>query len=962
MGNCCTKMCGQQSPCQLTEDETKGLLHSSESKTSTKAGTETCTSPVSDEDKWQQETKPALDTAITKQPTAESDILKAQSSYSQTIPILHTEQSLSSKVDHLISLETTPTVAGCLAMETDVRKIEVQDIQNFASEEPQDEVEGPEDDASQVKRETDRQLGSPERVAPVPTDKAGVSSMSQDLTFAPVKEAPVKEMLVKEEPVEEMPVNEAPAEEAPVEEMSFKEAPVKEATAEEMLVKEAPVNEAPAEEMPVKEAPVEEMPVKEAPAEEMPVNEAPVEEMPVVEAPAEEVFEAPMFAWVEAEINLPEVKPETHVSGKKKMLQIGELTPNVTSEVKQEVSLIPDTGEIAVTDNNSTEPHSRISGHLNHHLDATEESVTKVTCEESTLEKPQQEASETQEYSKQVVDITNGLSPDVENGLMKDSNNPSTENKTGVDVTVVEECQKDDAGLKPSEEILDIANEELSSKSSTNTHSAVQVDTNSLTNQEENKDIAHQEQEGSQNGLNSISASAASSPTEKTTPFEPTSDAVAVETTEVEGEVTALKEEKSLEPQDDAEPEPQQREEEIEKQEEVTKEQKEEYQKQGDEIQTQEEDKQKEESDVTQQNEEKECPEKSETQKGGVIFSSGKVEVQLLPVPSVGSVDEVQKLDESADLYLGAEEIEKGASKEKPSSTPVLEFTIPGVESRSSLAPAVDILAYSEREWKGNTAKSALIRKGYSEMARSFSGLKQVRGDNYCALRATLYQVLANSTNTPAWLQDEGFLSLPETIEAREHLIGGWAFPPECTWGSEKDSVERMIYYLDLFKKKWQAAAACESPEEQQCLCDRVFQGGEEEYGLLEALKFLMLAKAIELHGNMVADQEVPVFCWLLFARDTSENPKTLLANHLSQIGFSGGVEQVEMFLLGYALQHTIQAFRLYMTDTVEFVTHYPDDHKHEWPCVCIVTEDDRHYNVPVRNAQHQQGNNITVT
>lgn len=120
---------------------------------------------------------------------------------------------------------------------------------------------------------------------------------------------------------------------------------------------------------------------------------------------------------------------------------------------------------------------------------------------------------------------------------------------------------------------------------------------------------------------------------------------------------------------------------------------------------------------------------------------------------------------------------------------------VPGVQTRCSLAPAVDILAYSEREWKGNTAKSSLIRKvtqltlsyfllkciqsilidlsvlvrevwlasvclsqGYSEMSQSFSGLRRVRGDNYCALRATLYQVLANSTNMPIWLQDEGFL------------------------------------------------------------------------------------------------------------------------------------------------------------------------------------------------------------
>lgn len=76
-------------------------------------------------------------------------------------------------------------------------------------------------------------------------------------------------------------------------------------------------------------------------------------------------------------------------------------------------------------------------------------------------------------------------------------------------------------------------------------------------------------------------------------------------------------------------------------------------------------------------------------------------------------------------------------------------------------------------------------------------------------------------------------------------------------------------------------------------MCDSVFQGGEEEYALLEVLKFLMLVKAVELHNKMQAEQEVPVFCWLLFARDTSENPNMFFRNHLSQVGFSGGLEQV---------------------------------------------------------------------
>lgn len=64
------------------------------------------------------------------------------------------------------------------------------------------------------------------------------------------------------------------------------------------------------------------------------------------------------------------------------------------------------------------------------------------------------------------------------------------------------------------------------------------------------------------------------------------------------------------------------------------------------------------------------------------------------------------------------------------------------------------------------------------------------------------------------------------------------------------------------------------------------------------------------------------------------------------------------MFLLGHTLQCTIQVYRLYKADTEEFVTYYPDDHKDDWPSVSLVTEDDRHYNVPiVEAAEHKELN-----
>ncbi|KAM7369769.1 hypothetical protein PAMP_011063 [Pampus punctatissimus] len=318
--------------------------------------------------------------------------------------------------------------------------------------------------------------------------------------------------------------------------------------------------------------------------------------------------------------------------------------------------------------------------------------------------------------------------------------------------------------------------------------------------------------------------------------------------------------------------------------------------------------------------------------------TSTDVKVDEIPVKEQEDSSEDGLGNSEEDLYRGAEELS--------------ETTPPTVEDRCSLAPAVDILSYSEREWKGNTAKSALIRKGYKEMSQRFGSLRRVRGDNYCALRATLFQVLSHSTQLPAWLQEEDVTTLPTVLEAQEGLISQWTFPGECLQGDEtKDVTQQLKGYMELLRDKWRAAVDCCSAAERQQLCERVFQGGEEELGLLEALKLLMLSRAVELHSCMQGDGDVPLFCWLLFARDSSVCPRSFLSNHLRHVGLSAGLEQVEMFLLGYALQCTIQVYRLYKADTEEFVTYYPDDHKDDWPSVCLVTEDDRHYNVPVVEA-----------
>lgn len=65
---------------------------------------------------------------------------------------------------------------------------------------------------------------------------------------------------------------------------------------------------------------------------------------------------------------------------------------------------------------------------------------------------------------------------------------------------------------------------------------------------------------------------------------------------------------------------------------------------------------------------------------------------------------------------------------------------------------------------------------------------------------------------------------------------------------------------------------------------------------MFEALKIMMLAKAIELDYNRVHEKEVPLFCWLMFARDTSTNPYQFMKNHLNHVGNTCGLDQVRAY------------------------------------------------------------------
>ncbi|XP_076186473.1 ubiquitin thioesterase otulin isoform X3 [Aptenodytes patagonicus] len=312
-----------------------------------------------------------------------------------------------------------------------------------------------------------------------------------------------------------------------------------------------------------------------------------------------------------------------------------------------------------------------------------------------------------------------------------------------------------------------------------------------------------------------------------------------------------------------------------------------------------------------------------------------------LPVSSNCSAVESSE-DSEEDMYRDAEEIER----EK-----ILLCETSSSEYKLSVAPEMDIMEYCRKEWRGSTPVAKRMRKGYEAVAQKFASIRRVRGDNYCALRATLFQALSQATQLPSWLQSEDFAMLPENLLRKYDWIKQWQLKQKLgrKMGEISDEIKE---YVILLRKKWKNISEIKDPVEKQEACDKLFKNEEEEYSLYEALKFLMLNTAIKLYNDDKNGRRVPVFSWLLFARDTSSDPCQLMHNHLNHIGHSGGLEQVEMFLLAYALQYTIQVYRLYKYSTDEFITLYPNDPEEDWPVVTLITEDDRHYNIPVGMCQ----------
>ncbi|CAK8692308.1 unnamed protein product [Clavelina lepadiformis] len=272
-----------------------------------------------------------------------------------------------------------------------------------------------------------------------------------------------------------------------------------------------------------------------------------------------------------------------------------------------------------------------------------------------------------------------------------------------------------------------------------------------------------------------------------------------------------------------------------------------------------------------------------------------------------------------------------------------------------SLSSKLDILAYAKSEWKGTTFTAKCLRRGYKQLVKETGCryMRQVRGDNYCALRATAFQILSQNVDIlnsyPNW--DRELLDLPETLQKMYKCswLKQWTFAGRLP-SNDNNRFQVMHDCLSFLVEQKKLSAAMAKEDDRQAHFSALFNSGSvAEIKLFEALKLLMLKAALELHTANESGKEVPVFAWLLFARDTSEDPKNLMLNHLNPAGKTGGLEQVEMCLLGQALEVTIRVIRPSNVNQEDFITHYPDHMIDRWQKIDLIAEDDRHYNLTVK-------------
>ncbi|XP_064410392.1 ubiquitin thioesterase otulin-like [Latimeria chalumnae] len=167
--------------------------------------------------------------------------------------------------------------------------------------------------------------------------------------------------------------------------------------------------------------------------------------------------------------------------------------------------------------------------------------------------------------------------------------------------------------------------------------------------------------------------------------------------------------------------------------------------------------------------------------------------------------------------------------------------------------------------------------------------------NNYFELKKRLFEAMVECKQLSPWMLSVDLLQLPSMLFENGYAwINQWCFE----YKTDGNPVEKLQACLDTFQT---ACSSVSDLERQNRIrtCKSLFENQKIEQRMLEAVKFLMLDKAIHLFNKMEDGEDVPAFCKELFARSTSRFPYHFMMNHLNLIGDTGKLEEVSLLTNG---------------------------------------------------------------
>ena len=290
-------------------------------------------------------------------------------------------------------------------------------------------------------------------------------------------------------------------------------------------------------------------------------------------------------------------------------------------------------------------------------------------------------------------------------------------------------------------------------------------------------------------------------------------------------------------------------------------------------------------------------------------------------------------------------------------------------QSRHSVKSVRKIKQVIESEWKGDTSMAQKMRDGYNEIAQKHPdhAVLNIRGDNYCAIRAPLVGVLATGGKMPGLekaINDEDLKAVVENLD--ENTIKNWRFQERAGIQRKQPVTSEVVfdYMMQCINslKTLEQRMKAEIPEGKplaNAVAEYLNTHEQEDLMAMEAIKALMLLNAHFVYTAENAFGEFGSSVAMMRCKENATTFNDFVKNYFHPMGHGGGLEMTEIHLLAVTLGCGLPAFSVHDHGKSDFLRTFGQEAKQQGgiplapssPLFTLLTEDDRHYNVLL----HQQ-------